>query len=137
MNIVNTIARAGYEFLVINIVAIPFVVGNPWTIAWYVLCVALAFLLRVGMEHKEHRLTWASLLYQSICTIGWSFFSVLCWDYFFTDKTKGIEIYLFVNSLFATFMVSQFEDIGKSSIKKWLAAKVGTILATEKQEEKS
>jgi len=136
MNIVNTIARAGYEFLVINIIALPFALGNPLTIVWYSLCVGLAFVLRVGMEHNKHRLTGAALLYQSICTISWTFFSVLVWNYFFIDAKKGFEIYLFVNSLFATFLVSQFEEVGKSGIKQWLRLKLSTFLANEKQEEK-
>jgi len=136
MSIVNTIARAGYEFLIINVVALPFVIGNPWTILWYTLCIGLAFVLRVGMEHNKHRLTGASLLYQSICTVSWCFFSVLIWNYFFIDVKKGFEIYLFVNSLFATFLVSQFEEVGKSGIKQWLRAKLSTFLAVNKEGDK-
>lgn len=136
MNIVNTVARAGYEFLVINIVAAPFVMGNPVVWAWYCLCIALAFLLRVGMEHNKHKLTPRSLLYQSICTISWCFFMILVWDAFL-NYTKGFEIYLFINSLFSSFMVSQFEEVFQLGFKKWLASKVGTVLAVQKEEEKS
>lgn len=134
MNIVNTLGRAGYEFLVINVIALPFAMGNPITIAWYALCVLLAFVLRVGMEHKSHRLTKASLLYQSICTIAWSFFSILVWNTFL-NYIKGFEIYLFINSLFASFMVSQFEEVFELGFKRWLKMKLSTFLATQREED--
>jgi len=137
MSIVNTIARAGYEFLIINIGAAVFITGSPIVWAWYCLCIALAFLLRLGMEHRKHKLTSDVLLWQSIATITWCFFSILVWNYFYTSTTKGFEIYLFVNSLFASFMIGQFEEVFQVGFKKWLASKVGTVLATPKEEEKS
>jgi len=137
MNIVNTIARSGYEFLVINIVAVPFIATSPWVIVWYSLCVLLAFVLRIGMMHKDKTLNSGTLLWQSIATIGWSFIMILVWEYVTPGKSKGFEIYLFVNSFFASFAVSQFEQIGKTTIKKWLRAKLSTFLAVEKEEDKS
>lgn len=100
---------------------------------WYALCIALAFMLRIGMEHKKHRLTWQSLLYQAICTISWCFFMILVW-YTFLNYT-WFEIYLFINSLFASFMVTQFEEAFELGLKEWLKIKLGKFLAVEKREE--
>ena len=136
MNIVMKILYATFDCIIINVVAIPFIAGNPVIWAWYSLCIILAFVLRVGMEHKKHRLTWSSLLYQSICTITWCFFMVLVWDYVFGKQTKGFEIYLFINSLFAVFMVSQFEQVFEIGFKEWVRIKLGKFLATEGKEEK-
>ena len=130
MNIVNTLAKAGLDFVVINVVALPFVIVNAWTVVWYALCIGLAFALRIAMEHKQHRLTWSSLLYQAVCTVSYCFAMVLVWNYLYEDKTKGFEIYLFVNSFFASFMVGQLESVGKVTIKEWLRSKLSTFLAT-------
>ena len=137
MNIVMKILYATLDFMIINVVAIPFLTNDPLIWAWYSLCIALAFVLRVGMEHKKHRLTWNSLLYQSICTVTWCFFMVLVWDYVFLKQTKGFEIYLFINSLFAVFMVSQFEQVFEIGFKEWIRIKLGKFLAVEKKEGES
>ena len=131
MNITMKIVYASLDFVILNVIALPFATIDPMLWAWYSLCIALAFVLRLGMEHKKHRLTWASLMYQSICTISWSFFTILIWNYMFPKGRDGFEIYLFLNSLFATFLVGQFEVIGKDGIKQWLRIKLSTFLATE------
>lgn len=133
MNIVMKILYASFDFIVINAIVLP-LVADPLTIAWYSLCIALAFVLRLGMEHRRRRLTWGALLYQSICTISWSFFMVLIWNTFL-NYDRGLEIYLFMNSLFAVFMVSQFEEVFEVGFKAWLKIKLGKFLAVESKEE--
>lgn len=135
MNIVLRILYASFDFVILNVIALPFASYDPIVWAWYSLCIALAFVLRLGMEHKKHRLTWDSLLYQCICTVSWCFFMVLVWNYFFTKDKKGFEIYLFINSLFAVFMVSQFEQIFEVGFKSWLQIKLGKFLAKEGKED--
>lgn len=134
MNTLMRTTNAVLDFIVINVIAIP-LVSNPIALAWYGLCVALAFVLRLGMEHRAHKLTWASLLYQSITTVSWSFFAILVWNTFLRYD-KGFEIYLFINALFASYMVAQFEETFKIGIKEWLRLKLGKFLAVEKGEEK-
>lgn len=129
------VTNAVLDFIVINVIALP-LVDSPATLAWYGLCVALAFILRLGMESKERNLTFKFLLQQSIFTIGWCFFVVLIWNYFFTKDKKGFEIYLFVNSLFASYMVTQFESAFKMSFKEYLRLKLGKFLAVDKGGEK-
>lgn len=133
MNVVTKILFASLEWsFMLYVIVSPSLIVDPIVWAWYSLCILLAFMLRLGMEHKKNRLTWASLLYQSICTISWCFFMVLVWNYCFTKDTKGFEIYLFVNSLFASFMVSQFEEVFEIGVKEWLRIKLGKFLAVEK-----
>lgn len=134
MNQLMRITNAVLDFVIINIIAVP-LIANPLALAWYGLCVALAFLLRLGMEHREKHLTFSSVLYQSITTVSWSFFAVLVWNTFLSYD-KGFEIYLFVNALFASYMVAQFEETFKLGLKKWLRIKLGKFLAVEKGEEK-
>lgn len=133
MNVVTKILFASLEWsFMLYVIVSPSLIVDPIVWAWYSLCILLAFMLRLGMEHKKNRLTWASLLYQSICTISWCFFMVLVWNYCFTKDTKGFEIYLFINSLFASFMVSQFEEVFEIGVKEWLRIKLGKFLAVEK-----
>jgi len=137
MSILNVIVRSAAEFVAVKAVASsPFIIGNPVMFVWYCLCVVLAFVLRLGMEYNNDRLTRKALLYQSICTIAWTFFSVICWDAVKKDSTEYFPIYLFINSLFATFLVSQLEDVGKVSLKQWFNSKVKSILATPNEEVK-
>jgi len=131
MNVVSKSVLAFADFMLINAVLLPFSTFEPLVWAWYSLCVALAFVLRLGMEHKKHRLTKSSLLIQSIYTISWSFFMILIWNTFL-NYNKGFEVYLFVNSLFSVFMVSQFEVIFELGLKEWVRVKLGKFLATEK-----
>lgn len=134
----NVVTKSGYavlDFIVINVVALPFAQLDPMLWAWYSLCVILAFILRLGMEHRKHRLTWTSLAYQCVYTISWSFFMVLVWNYLFPKGREGFEIYLFINSLFAVFMVSSFEEIFEIGFKAWLKIKLGKFLATQEKED--
>jgi len=117
------------DFLVLNAVAMPFVIADPALLLWYLLCIVLGFVLRLGMENKRHKLTWPVTMWHSICTITWCFVAILFWREF--NYKRGFEIYLFLNSLFAAFMVAQLENIGKQTIKDWLRAKLGKFLASE------
>lgn len=128
------VTNAVFDFIIINVIALP-LLKDPVSLLYYSLCVALAFLLRLGMEHKAHKLTWASLLYQSITCVSWCFFAVLVWNTFLRYE-RGFEIYLFLNSLFSAYLVSQFEETFKLGIKDWLRIKLGKFLAVEKGEEK-
>lgn len=136
MNVITKIFNATIDTVaVITAVSLPLVGIDLWVCAWYFLCVALGFLLRIGMEHNNDRLTTKSLLYQSICTIGWSFFAYLVWNYLFLPDKKGFEIYIFINSLFAAFAVGQFEEVFQMGVKSWLRIKLGKFLASEEKEE--
>jgi len=122
------------DFFLVYILITPLNMG--WTAwLWYSLCVILAFSLRLGIEFNKNRLTWKNGLVQSIYTITWCFFSVLVWYTFLLYKS-GFEIYLFVNSLFAVFIVGEAEKVFEKGFKRWLSEKVGTVLATHKQEDK-
>lgn len=127
------IAYATYDFILINTVAVSINNTNePLTLAWYSLCVLLAYALRLGMEHKKNNLTGKVLLWQSICTISWCFLMVLVWNAFLNYK-KGFEIYLFINSLFSAFMVGQLEEVFEMGMKKWIRVKLNKFLAEEKE----
>lgn len=133
MNIVMRILYATSDFVIINILAYP-MVADPLALIWYALCVALAFALRLGMEHKKKMLTKQTLLYQSICTISWCFFAVLIWNDFLVYE-RGFEIYLFLNSLFAVFLIGQLENVFEMGVKEWLKIKLRKFLAVEEKEE--
>lgn len=122
-----------FDFIIINTIALPFVTVDVWTLVWYSLCVGLAFALRLGMMRKKGLLTWETTLIQSIYTISWCFFAVLVWNTF-NYFTKGFEIYLFINSLFAVFMVGQFETIFEMGFKSWIRTKLKRLLAAEERE---
>lgn len=131
MNVVSKTVVAFLDFVVINVIALPFATIDPMLYAWYSLCILLAFVLRLGMEARKNRLTWRTLMYQSIYTISWSFFMILVWTAWLKYKS-GFEVYLFINSLFAVFMVSQFEIMFEIGFKEWLRIKLGKFLATDK-----
>lgn len=134
MNILMRTTTAVLDFIVINVIALPLVV-NPISLAWYALCVALAFILRLGLESKERNLTVKFLIQQSIFTISWCFVSILFW-LTYLNYAKGFEIYLFLNSLFSSYLVTQFESAFKMTLKEWLRIKIGKFLAEEKGEGK-
>lgn len=131
MNVVSKTVIAFYDFALVSVIALPFAAVDTMLYAWYSLCILLAFVLRLGMEARKNRLTWRTLMYQSIYTISWSFFMILVWNSWLKWKS-GFEVYLFVNSLFAVFMVSQFEVIFEIGVKEWLRVKLGKFLATER-----
>lgn len=132
MNVLMRTTNAVLDFIVINAIALPLVI-NPISLVWYALCVALAFLLRLGLESKERNLTLRFLIQQSIFTITWCFASILFW-FTFLNYTKGFEIYLFLNSLFSSYLVTQFESAFKMTFKEWLRIKIGKFIAEEKGE---
>lgn len=136
MNVITKITYATVEAIaMVTAVTLPFTGFNIWVWSWYFLCVALGFLLRVGMEHNKNRLTAKSLLYQSICSVTFCFFAYLVWSYLFPPDKAGFEIYIFLCSLFATFLVSQLDQIFESGVKSWLRIKLGKFLAVESKEE--
>ena len=139
MNIVMKILYASVEAVTITIVAtLPLQLTTPNLIlwAWYGLCILLGFVLRLGVERNEKRLTKETLLFHSIATVTWCFFASLVWNYFFLPEKKGFEIFIFLNSLFAAFMVGQFKVIFEIGVKKWLQIKLGKFLAVEEKEVK-
>lgn len=137
MNIVMKIVYATAEAVTITVVAaIPanLLKFDPYLVAWYGLCVALGFVLRLGIERHEKRLSKETLLYHSICTVGWCFFAALAWDYMYTPEKKGFAIYMFGNSVFAAFLVGQAKTIGEVGIQNWIKLKLGKVLAVEEKE---
>lgn len=134
MNIVMRIAYATFDFVVINTLMTP-ILTDPMSLAWYSLCIALAYALRLGMENKRKALTKQVLLYQSVCTVTWCFFSILVWTTFL-NYTRGFEIYLFLNSLFAVFLVGQLDDVFQMGVKAWLRIKLKEFLTERPAENK-
>lgn len=134
MSLTMKILLAYRDFFLVYILAAP--LSMDWTAwLWYSLCIILAFSLRLGIEFNKNRLTWRNTLIQSIYTISWCFFSILVWNWKLKEQT-WFEIYLFVNSLFAVFIVGESERVFEKGFRKWLGEKVGTVLATHKEEEK-
>lgn len=132
-NIVHIMVRGFLEFLVINIVAVPFL-NDPTLCLWYALCILLAFILRLAILYDNNTLTPREALKQVMFTIGYTFLMILVWFSWLKWET-GFEVYLFLNSLFASFMVGELQVLFKSSIKNagraWLRATLKKFLATE------
>ena len=122
---------ATLDFVLLNIAVGINSTIDLYSALWYSLCIVLAFVLRLGMEARKDRLTWKSLLYQSIYTLSWSFFMILVWNTWLNYKS-GFEVYLFINSLFSVFMVGQFEIMFEIGFKEWMRVKLGKFLATER-----
>lgn len=125
------IAYASFDFVLINVAAasiqpIPDLI--TWT--WYCLSVVLAFSLRLGIEYDKDKLTKKNLLKQTVFTVSWVFLSVLFYRQM--GWTTWFEIYLFMNSLFGVFFVSQLEETFKIGVKGWLRIKLSRFLAEEK-----
>jgi len=87
------------------------------------------------MEYNDNGLTWKNGIKQAIYTISYCYFAITVW-FTYLNYTKGFEVYLFLNSLFAVFMVSQlkhFFQLGvTATLKKWLK----TLIASEEKEVK-
>jgi len=132
MNIVSIMVRGTLEFIIVSVIAIP-LSGDPLALAWYSLSVFLAFILRLAMEYNDNGLTWRNGIKQAIYTISYCYFAITVW-FTYLNYTKGFEVYLFLNSLFAVFMVSQlkhFFQLGvTATLKKWIK----TIIASEEKE---
>lgn len=122
MNIINIMSRGTTEFLILNIVVVPFV-SDPLLLAWYSLSIFLAFVLRLAMEYDERTLTWKTGIRQAVYTVSYCYFAIIFWFSYLNYKS-GFEIYLFLNSLFAVFLVGQLKHIFqigvKATLKKWL-----------------
>lgn len=125
------IAYATFDFILINIAAASIhPMPDLLTWSWYALSVILAFSLRLGIEYDNNNLTKRILLKQTIFTVSWVFLSVL----FYKEMSWSgwFEIYLFLNSLFGVFFVSQLEDTFKIGVKSWIRIKLSKFLAEEK-----
>lgn len=137
MNIVATVLKAVGEVLIINIILIP--TGfSPYVALWYSLIVLLAFLLRFAMNKKKTGLwPWGEFIEQSIYTLSWSFFASLVWFKLY-PTSQWFEVYLFLNSLFASFLVGELEHIMSVGFRPWLKNCLLKFVATEtkKEEEK-
>lgn len=131
MTTVMRITYATIDFILVNIAASS-IHPSPdlitWT--WYCLSVILAFSLRLGIEYDNNKLTKRNLLKQTIFTVSWVFLSVLVYK----EMHWGgwFEVYLFLNSLFGVFFVSQLEESLKIGVKGWLRLKLSKFIAEEK-----
>lgn len=129
MNIIGKILMVYRDFFLLYLLAIPLKMDiTVWL--WYSLCIVLAFALRLGIEFNKNRLTWRTGFIQSIYTITWCFFSVLVWHTFLKAQ-DWFEIYLFINSLFAVFIVGEAENFFQLGLKAWLAKKLGAIVGSD------
>lgn len=132
MNILSIMVRGTLEFVILNVIAVPFI-SDPLLLVWYSLSVFLAFVLRLALEYDDKGLTWKGGIRQAIYTISYCYFAIIFWFSYLNYK-NGFEIYLFLNSLFAVFMVGQlkhFFQLGvTATLKKWLKG----VLASEDKE---
>lgn len=142
MNPVNKVLSATVDYLVINAaVSLGMGVSLP-DILWYSLCVALGFLLRIGVLIKEGKYSHQNLFTHMLFTICWCFLMILFWRTWLSTTWinrggNSFEIYLFLNSLFSVYMVGQFEVFFKFGIKEGFTMLAGKILAKDIKEDKS
>jgi len=135
MNVVVKLLHASVDFVLLNVaLALP-VTFSPIDASWYMLCIALGFVLRIAILVKDDKYTHKVLLLHSVFTVCWCFLAVLAWNTWFystwINKGKAFEIYLFCNSLSAVFLVGEFDYISKTGIKGWLRVKLGKFLAKD------
>lgn len=109
-------------------------------ILWYSLCILLGFSLRISILVNEGRYSHKTLFVHTVFTICWCFFMVLLWQTWvsLTWVNRGglsFEIYLFSNSLFSVFMVTQFDYFFKIGFVAWLKLILGKFLAKEIKED--
>lgn len=135
MNPVIKIATATIETSICLIaIALPYAKDlTEWI--WYGLAITLAFLLRIGIEINNNTLTRKRVLVQSIYTLCYCFLAVIVWRDFLKYE-KGFEVYLFVNSLFAVFIVGQLEKAFEVGFKSYLRKSLKNFLAVEPPKEK-
>lgn len=133
MNIVSTMVKGGVDFVVLNVVAVPFI-NDPALMLWYSLSVLLAFILRLGIEYNNNTLTWRSAFIQTIYTISYCYLAIIVW-FTWINYGKGFEVYLFLNSLFAFFMVKQVQVMFKFGIRAWGRKWVQSLIAAEPTKE--
>ncbi len=132
MNILTAMVRGTIEFVILNIVIVPFV-SDPLLIAWYSLSVFLAFVLRLALEYDENKLSWKTGIRQAIYTITYCYFAIIFWFSYLNYKS-GFEIYLFLNSLFAVFLVGQLKSFFQMGVKATLRKWAKNFLAAEEKE---
>lgn len=135
MNIVSMMVKGGIDFVVLNVVAVPFI-NDPALMLWYSLSVLLAFILRLGIEYNENNLTWRSAFIQTVYTISYCYLAIIVW-FTYLNYGKGFEVYLFFNSLFAFFMVKQVQVMFKFGIKAWGRKWLRSLVAAEPTEEEN
>lgn len=109
-------------------------------LAWYFLCVALGFGLRIAILQKDNKYTNKILAVHMMFTVAWVFVMVLFWrtwvhTTFLNQGGNSFEIYLFLNSLFSVYMVGQFEYFFKVGFRGWLNLFVGRLIAKEVKED--
>lgn len=121
--------RAALEFVVLNVVAVP-LIQDPALFLWYSLAVLLAFILRLGIEYNKNTLTWRNAFIQTIYTISYCYFAILVWNSYL-NYGKGFEVYLFLNSLFAVFIVGQLEVMFQMGFKAWAKKWIKSVIASE------
>lgn len=136
------ILLAAFDFVLVNIVLSLHGNISMIDIAWYMLCVGLGFGLRVAVMINNNNYSHRLLFVHGAFTICWVFLMVLLWrtslhKTWMNQGGNSFEIFLFLNSLFSVYMVSQFELLFKASFRKWLAINVGRIIAKETEEEKA
>lgn len=134
-NIVMKIVLAVVDFVLINI-AISLGGIDIYSMMWYLLCIGLGFGLRVAVLIKDGKYTTKTLFLHMMFTISWSFLMVLVWrtglnKTWLNQGGNSFEIYLFINSLFSVYMVSQFEHFFKLGFSGWLRLNVSRIIAKD------
>lgn len=133
------IVIATIDFIVINAV-LSFNMGiSVSEILFNGLCVGLAFGLRMAMLVKDNKYSVKTMFIHAVFTISWVFFVVLLWRtsvYKYLDYGgNSFQIYLFLNSLFSVYMVSQFEYFFKIGFRNWLRMVAGRIVAKDVKED--
>lgn len=132
MNILNLMGKATTEFVLVSILTMPFV-SDPLLLVWYSMAILLAFVLRLGIEYNNNALTWKSGIIQGIYTISYCYLAVMVW-FSWLNYSKGFEVYLFLNSLFAVFMVGQLQSAFKIGVRAYAKKWLQSILAKEDKE---
>lgn len=134
------IAVATLDFVVVNTVISLKTGVSLDDLLFNSLCVGLAFGLRVAMLVKDDKYTIKTVLIHGVFTVSWVFFSVLLWrtsaHKYLDQGGNSFQIYLFLNSLFSVYMVSQFEYFFKIGFYSWLKMVAGRIVAKDVKEDK-
>lgn len=129
MNPTMRIIYAVLDFLILNIISIV-IHKDVYVWLWYFLAISLAFLLRVGIELNNRTLTSRSIMIQTIYTVSYCFFAIIFWKTYL-NYNKGFEVYLFINSLFAVFIVGQLESMFKAGFRTWARNWLKSVIASE------
>lgn len=128
MNPAMKVLNATLDFVILNTISAQ-LSPDLYTWLWNSLVIIMAFILRIGIERNNKTLTWSKALTQTIYTISYCFFAVLFWNTYLNYE-KGFEIYLFLNALFAVFIVGEGEVVFKIGFKSWLGNCLKSFIAT-------